>query len=194
MLESALHARRAARYTDTVAKYQDLLPAEDGLLATTGRAWVFGDRVTCEQILPATHLGGSPEAATAVVLASVNPNFAGQVAAGDFVVAGLDFAGDASHRIVPAAFKALGVAALIARSFGHFFLRNAINLGLPALVVEETAAIKSGDRLRVDVEAHIVANLSSGDRYVVRNIDDDALAILRAGGIVQRMRKIKPSQ
>ena len=105
---------------------------------------------------------------------------------GDFIVAGLDFAGDATHRTVPAALKALGVAALIARSFGHFFLRNAINVGLPALVVEETAAIKTGDRLRVDVEAHVVANLSSGDRYVVRNLDDEAIAILRAGGIVER--------
>jgi len=51
-------------------------------------------------------------------------------------------------------------------------------------VVEETAAIKTGDRLRVDSEAHVVANLSSGDRYVIRNLDDEAIAILRAGGIV----------
>jgi hypothetical protein len=46
-------------------------------------------------------------------------------------------------------------------------------------VVEETGAIKQGDRLRVDIEAHVVANKSSGDRYVIRNIDDAALALLR---------------
>ncbi len=46
-------------------------------------------------------------------------------------------------------------------------------------MVEETGAIRGGDRLRVDIEAHIVANLSSGDRYVIRNIDDEALAMLR---------------
>jgi 3-isopropylmalate/(R)-2-methylmalate dehydratase small subunit len=167
-----------------VAKYQDLIGDEDGLLATTGHAWAFGDGVSSAQILAPPHLGQAPEAARPFVLAALHPGFAGQVAAGDFVIAGLDFAGDATHRTIPAAFKALGVAAIIARSFGHFFLRNAINVGLPALVVEETAAIKSGDRLRVDVEAHVVANLSSGDRYVVRNLDDEAIAILRAGGIV----------
>ena len=180
-----LHVSRFTRYTGAVAKYEDLIAGEDGLLATTGCAWAFGDHVRSEQILAAEHLGQSPHAASAFVLARLNPSFASQVAAGDFVVAGLDFAADATHRTVAAAFKALGVAALIARSFGHFFLRNAINAGLPALVVEETAAIKTGDRLRVDVEAHVVANLSSGDRYVVRNLDDEAIAILRAGGIVQ---------
>ncbi len=175
-----------------MAKYQDLIADEDGLLATTGHAWAFGNGVTSEQILAAEHLGRTPEAAATFVLAALNPSFASQVAAGDFVVAGLDFAGDAANRAVPTAFKALGVAAVIARSFGHFFLRNAINAGLPALVVEETAAIKTGDRLRVDVEAHVVANLSSGDRYVVRNLDDEAIAVLRAGGIIQRVRQLKP--
>ena len=175
-----------------MAKYQDLIADEDGLLATTGHAWAFGDRVSSDQILPAEHRTLRPEAAAAFVLTRLRPEFSVQVTGGDFVVAGLDFGVDAAHRIVAAAVKALGVGAVIARSFGHFFLRNAINVGLPALVVEETAAIKTGDRLRVDVEAHVVANLSSGDRYVVRNLDDEAIAILRAGGIVQRTRGMKP--
>ncbi len=174
-----------------MAKYQDLIADDDGLLATTGRAWTFGDHVTSEQVLRAEYLAHSPEEAAQFALAQLHPDFATQVAAGDFVVAGLEFAADASHRAIPAVLKALGVGAVIARSFGHFFLRNAINVGLPALMVEETAAIKMGDRLRVDVEAHVVANLSSGDRYVVRNLDDDAIAILRAGGIVQRTRGLK---
>ena len=112
-------------------------------------------------------------------MAALDAQFARSVGAGDFIVAGIDFAADVTHHNVPAVLKLLGVGAVIARSFGHFFLRHAIRIGLPALVVEETAAILNGDRLRVDVEAHIVANLSSGDRYVIRNIDDEAMAMLR---------------
>ncbi len=155
---------------------------EYSLPVSSGRAWVFGDHVSQQQLLADEHLGQTPLAASAFVMATLDPQFAGKVASGDFLVAGLEFAADATHRVVPAALKALGIAAVIARSFGRFFVRQAINAGLPALVVEETGAIKAGDRLRVDVEAHIVANLSSGDRYVVRNLDDDALAVLRAGG------------
>ena len=172
-------------------KYEDLIADEDALLVLTGRAWVFSDHVASEQVLADRSLSLPAAEAGKVVMAALDPYFATRALPGDFIVAGLDFAADATHRAVPAAVKALGIGAIIARSFGHFFVRNAINIGLPALMVEETGAIKSGDRLRVDIEAHIVANLSSGDRYVMRNIDDEALAILRAGGLIEYTRRHK---
>lgn len=165
-----------------VAKYQDLIAGEDGLLATTGTAWKLGDRISGDQILAAELLVGEPARLRSHLFAQLDPQLAARIRAGDFVVAGSDFGVDATHRTIVLALKAVGVAAVIARSFGRFFLRNAIHAGLPALVVEETAAIKTGDRLRVDVEAHVVANRNSGDRYVIRNVDDETLAILRAGG------------
>jgi 3-isopropylmalate/(R)-2-methylmalate dehydratase small subunit len=169
-------------YDRAVAKYEDLIAGEDALLAVTGRAWVFGDRVRREHVLADEHLKQPPSVARQFAMAVLDPQFAARVAPGDFIVAGLEFAADALQRSVPAALKSLGLGGVIARSFGDRFERNAIHVGLPVLVVEETAAIKTGDHLRVDVEAHIVANLSSGDRYVVRNLDDAAIAILRAGG------------
>jgi 3-isopropylmalate dehydratase small subunit len=165
-----------------VGKYEDLRADENSLPAMTGQAWVFGDAISSRLVVSDAHLLHPPEAIRTFVLASLAPEFARQVGAGDFLVAGLDFAADATHRVIPAALKALRIGAVVARSFGRFFLRNAIDCGLPALIVEETAAIKTGDCLRVDMEAHIVANLSSGDRYVIRNLDDETLAILRTGG------------
>jgi 3-isopropylmalate dehydratase small subunit len=144
------------------------------------------------QLLADDQLAAPAQAASLHILEALDPGFAQAVSPGDFIVAGLGFAGDATRRAVPAALKALGIAAAIARSFGDLFVRQALNLGLPALVVEETAAIKTGDHLRVDVEAHIVANLSSGDRYVIRNLTDEAIALLRAGGAVARTPLGKP--
>ncbi len=166
-----------------MAKYEDLIAGEDGLLATTGTAWTLGDRVSGDQILAPELLAGEPARLVPHLFARIGESFAKRIRPGDFIVAGLDFGVDATHRTIPLALKHAGIAAVIARSFGRFFLRNAIQVGLPPLVVEETAAIKDGDRLRVDIEAHIVANRGSGDRYVVRNIDDETLAILRAGGV-----------
>ncbi len=162
---------------------------DDAFPALNGRACVFGDQVSRRQILADAYLvqPAPPDAAEATT--ALHPDFRRRITRGDFLVAGVEFAADVSERAVPLALKAAGVAAVIARSFGHFFVRNAINTGLPAVVVEETPAIKSGDRLRVDVEAHIVANLSSGDRYVIRNIDEDALSVLRAGGIVAHAQR-----
>src|SRR5262245_42751832 len=108
----SLHEPRTPRYRGGVAKYQDLIADEDGLLATTGRAWSFGDHVPSQDILGAEHLGAAAEVARGFVFAAVDPGFAAAAAAGDFVVAGLDFAADATHRAVPAALKALGIAAV----------------------------------------------------------------------------------
>ena len=162
-----------------MAKYEDLRGTEDSLLAITGHAWVFGDRITCQQLLAPEHLDMPAAVSSAFVMAGIDARFARTVVPGDFIVAGLDFATDVTHPNVPAALKVLGIGGVIARSFGPFFLRNSISTGLPALMVEETGAIRGGDHLRVDIEAHIVANLSSGDRYVIRNIDEAALVHLR---------------
>lgn len=170
-------------------KYQDLVAQPGWLLVMTGRAWVFGDHITQQQVLADAHLEQPAEVAKAFAMNAIDGSFAQRVTPGDFIVAGVEFAAHATHRAVPAALKALGIAAVIARSFGRFFLRNAIHVGLPALTVEETGAIKNGDRLRVDIETHVVANQSSGDRYVIRNIDEETLLTLRAGGTIERLRR-----
>jgi 3-isopropylmalate/(R)-2-methylmalate dehydratase small subunit len=182
---SPLYVSRFPFYVPHVAKYEDLRGDENSLLAMTGRAWVFGDGISCRQMLAPEHLDKPPTVSSHFVMAGVDVQLSRNVAAGDFIVAGLNFAADVTHRNVPAALKALGIGAVIARSFGPFFLRHGISMGLPALVVEETGAIRSGDHLRVDIEGHIVANLSSGDRYVIRNIDDDTLAHLRRTQMMQ---------
>jgi 3-isopropylmalate/(R)-2-methylmalate dehydratase small subunit len=172
-----------------MTKYEDLVSEDDWLLALDGRAWTFGDRVSRCDILADGQLDAPVTEASGHIMAPLMTGFAQRIRPGDFIVAGEGFAFDVMQRSIPTAIKAAGIGAVIARSFGRFFLRNAIHLALPALVVEETAAIKHGDRLRVDVEAHVVVNKSSGDRYVIRNIDDDDISILRAGGLVERTRR-----
>lgn len=172
-----------------MAKYQDLIAPEDGLIATTGTAWVVGDDVRSEEILASELLQGEPARLRPRLFAARGAQFLQHLQPGDFLVAGHNFASDATHRTIALALKQAGIAAVIARSFGRFFYRHALHAGLPALIVEETAAIKNGDRLRVDIEAHTVANRNSGDRYVIRNSDDETIAILRAGGVHDMARR-----
>ena len=149
-----------------------------------GRAWCFGDGVTAEQILPA-HLHERGLAVGALVFGELDREIARRLRRGDFVIAGVAFGIGAATNATARALKLAGVGAVIGRSFGAEFSRAALHVGLPALEVEETGAIKAGDRLRVDIEGHKVVNLSSGDRYVIRNIYDEALDVLRAGGMAE---------
>ena len=167
-------------YLISMAKYEDLVSKENWLPALDGCAWTLGDGIAQRQILADDVLDKPPSDAVRHLLRALVPGFAARRRRGDFLVAGLDFAGDATDPRVARAMRAAGIAAVIARSFGAVFERTAIDVGLPAVVIEETAAIKQGDRLRVDIEAHVIANRNSGDRYVIRNIDDADLDRLRA--------------
>lgn len=145
-----------------------------------GRAWKIGDGIGAEQILAPAH---ADKALGAGVLRGVAPELALQP--GDFIVAGLDFGSGAATNAMARALRLIGAGAVIARSFGEQFARCALHVGLPPLQVEETEAIRTGDRLRVDIEGHKVVNLSSGDRHVIRNIYGNALDVLRAGGMAE---------
>jgi 3-isopropylmalate/(R)-2-methylmalate dehydratase small subunit len=141
-----------------------------------GRAWKFGDRVSCEQILPARHRAHDFGVGR-FAMSGLDPEFSSQARPGDFLAAGVEFGRGEGIGAAVRALRRFGIGAVICRSFAGDFA--ATDLGLPALQVEETAAIKTGDRLRVDVEGHKVVNLSSGDRYVIRNLHGEALETLR---------------
>ncbi len=64
------------------------------------------------------------------------------------------------------AIKAAGVSCVVAASFARIFYRNAFNTGLPIVVCPEAAReAEAGDRLRVDVVAGRVDNLTKGATY-----------------------------
>jgi 3-isopropylmalate/(R)-2-methylmalate dehydratase small subunit len=153
-----------------------------------GRARTLGDRVRAEDILPPER-SGRDVADPALVFPRLRPALT--LAAGDFIVAGLEFGTGIATRATARALRVLGVGAVIARSFGEEFVRCALHVGLPPLQVEEAAAIKTGDRLRVDIEGHKVVNLSSGDRYVIRNVYGESLDVLRAGGMSEYLAAVR---
>jgi 3-isopropylmalate/(R)-2-methylmalate dehydratase small subunit len=160
----------------------------DELPYLVGRAWAVGDDVRAEDILPPDYADRDLTDAT-MVFPHVR-RFAA-LAPGDFLVAGLEFGSGAATHATARALRVLGIAAVVARSFGDGFTRCALHVGLPALQVEESAAIKTGDRLRVDIEGHKVVNLSSGDRYVIRNAYGQALDVLRAGGMAAYLTALR---
>lgn len=61
--------------------------------------------------------------------------------------------------------KLLGVSAIPAKSFALIFYRNAINLGVPAIVLPAADEINPGDELDVDIVAGLVRNHATGARY-----------------------------
>ena len=75
------------------------------------------------------------------------PGFPEKVKPGDYVVGGENFGCGSSREQAPSVLKALGVQAVVAKSFARIFYRNAINIGLPVIVCKRPAGrkVNTGD-------------------------------------------------
>lgn len=154
-----------------------------------GRAWVFGDGVDTDALAPGGYMKGPLAELAAHCLETVDPEFAAAVEPGDFVVAGRNFGLGSSREQAAQALKHLGVAAVVARSFAGIFYRNALNLGLPAVVCAEAGEIVAGDRLRVDLAGGRIENLTRTATLACEAVPGHLLAIVRDGGLVPHLEK-----
>ena len=76
-----------------------------------------------------------------------------------------------------------GIAGMIAPAFAWPFFRLCLNIGLPPLTLWEAGEIRTGDRLRIDVNNRIVKSMSAGTRYPIRDLSDLYIEILACGGM-----------
>jgi len=143
----------------------------------TGRAWALGLGVTADLILPPTRDAATPP--SDLLLTPIDPDFPARVTQGDILVGGGAFAAGTTDDTGVRAMLARGIAAVVAYSLDPAFARAALERGLPALEVYEALAIHTGATLRIDIEGTRVVNMSSGDRYPIRNVDDAYLARFR---------------
>jgi methanogen homoaconitase small subunit len=153
-----------------------------------GKAWIFGDDVDTDVIIPGKYLRTKDASLWAHhVMEGLRPEFASNVRKGDIVVAGRNFGCGSSREQAPLALREAGVAVVVARSFARIFYRNAINIGLP--LVEADVEAKEGDSVEVDLSAGTV---KVGKRtYQGTKLPPFLMEILQDGGLVAHRRKQK---
>jgi 3-isopropylmalate/(R)-2-methylmalate dehydratase large subunit len=94
-------------------------------------------------------------------------NFANEVLPGDIIVVGKNFGSGSSRQQAVDCFKALGVSAIIAESYGSIYERNAINAAFPIMICGDITkvGITNGETLKVDFGSGIIHK--SGDKKEV---------------------------
>ncbi len=147
-------------------------------------AWVFGDNIDTDQLAPGGTLKSGIEVVASQCMSRLNPKFATDMRPGDFVIGGRNFGIGSSREQAAHALCHLGVAAVIAQSFGGIFYRNAFNYGLMALVCPDASAITQGERIEVDPEKGTVKNLTRDETYICEAVPSHLVDIVRAGGLV----------
>jgi 3-isopropylmalate/(R)-2-methylmalate dehydratase small subunit len=155
----------------------------------TGHAWVFGDNVNTDLMAPARLLKRPVAEYAAHCMETLQPNFASQVKRGDIVVGGINFGCGSSREQAPESLKYLGVAAVIARRFARTFYRNAMNIGLPAIVCKEADSIVQGHVLKLSIENGIIEDVDSARTYTCEPIPAHLVAMLNDGGLLGALEK-----
>ena len=165
-----------------------------------GKAWVCGDYVGFDKVLPEAHWkGGSKQEGMDIeelgkhAMEGVDPDFAAEVRGGKyaFIVSGLNFGGGGKSIEHPVlALKGAGVKAVLTESASRYFFRNAINNGLPILICEGIAKkIKTDDELELNISRGEVYNVTTGLRLQTNPLPENLVEILRRGGYIPYIRE-----
>jgi 3-isopropylmalate/(R)-2-methylmalate dehydratase small subunit len=155
-----------------------------------GRVVRLGDDVDTDVILPGAYLNLSDPAELAPhLLEGYDPPTLGpSIQPGDVLVAGRNFGTGSSREHAQLALLGRGVAAIVAVSFARIFLRNCINLGLPAIEQPEAAsALRDGDELEIDIAAGEVS--STRGSWTLPAPSPVVAEIIAAGGLVPWARE-----
>jgi 3-isopropylmalate/(R)-2-methylmalate dehydratase small subunit len=161
----------------------------DSGLVFTGRAWVLGDNVPTDEIVP-THWVFSPmDEIKKHALENLKPEFAPGVQPGDIIVAGHHFGQSSGRAVAPKVLQAVGVACIVADGFARTFLRNAFEIGLPILELHGAGTFAAdGDQVTADVVSGQVRNVTQDRTAQGEPTSDFLLTMLRAGGLIPLVR------
>ena len=176
----------------------------------SGKAFVVGDNVDTDQIIPAEYLSynpaipeersyfgryalsGVPAEQSGLPEGNV-PFVAGEALRSEYavVIAGMNFGCGSSREHAPLALAEAGVAAVVAEAYARIFYRNSVNGGY--LVPFETPArligrIDTGDEVEIHTAAETLKNLRTGEQFRLAPLGDVA-PIIAAGGIFEYARQ-----
>ncbi len=154
-----------------------------------GKVFKFHNDLDTDQIIASQYLL-LPDVEEMKVHAfeSLDPEFPQKVKPGDFVVGGENFGCGSSREQAPSVLKALGVQAVVAKSFARIFYRNAINIGLPVIVCKDLPdAVKSGDDMELSLTEGVAT--AGGRDFSCTKLPEYMQKILSQGGLIASLNR-----
>ena len=155
-----------------------------------GKAWRFGDNISTDHIIPGRffHLRSDLTELAKHAFEDVSPGFHTKAGKGDIIIGGQNFGLGSSREHAPIVIKLSGIDAVVAKSFGRIFYRNAINVGLAAIVCD-VEGIDEGDLLELQVTEGILLDRTKGLEKRFSPLPEIMQKILNQGGLVNYIRK-----
>jgi 3-isopropylmalate/(R)-2-methylmalate dehydratase small subunit len=162
------------------------------------RVWRLPSDVDTDALAPGRWMKYSAEVIAQHCLESLRPQFALEARPGDVIVAGANFGIGSSREQAASALVHLGIAAVIAPSFGGLFYRNAFNVGLPLMTCRDAQALADGERVSFDLQRGLVRCVADA---AGRDLEDRGpllrcepipaflLEVVLAGGLLPQLKR-----
>ncbi len=155
------------------------------------KVWKYSqDSINTDMLFPGkyTYTCSTADEILPHLLEDLDANFSKEAKEGDVILAGKNFGCGSSREQPVVGLKAVGVQAVIAKSFARIFYRAAINQGL--LLIEAPEAVdyfKEGAEFTLNLdEGKIVIDDKT---FTFPKLPDQILAIRDAGGLLAYTRK-----
>ncbi len=160
-----------------------------------GNVYRAGDNINTDVIMPGRwcHLTDEVELAKHC-MEDHDRDFLKIIKPGDIIVADENFGCGSSREVAPLSIKAVGIAAIVARSYARIFYRNCINIGLPIFESPDcVAATEQGDELSIDVFAGKIINHTKDKEFTFAPFPEFMKTIMDKGGlqgwVLEKLRK-----
>lgn len=105
----------------------------------------------------------------------------------DIIITGQNFGAGSSRQQAVDCFKSLHNSAIIARSFGAIYERNAINAGFPVLTYDslDSLSLKDRDRISVDLKNGVITNLKNQKTTSINKFSEVQMKIYQKGDLLK---------
>lgn len=112
-------------------------------------------------------------------------DFAKKAKPGDIVVVHKNFGAGSSRQQAVDCFKALGIQAIVAESYGAIYERNAINAAFPIITYKslEGLDLEDGNTLKINFETGKIENISKGTNIQAEPFSEVQNEIYQNGGL-----------
>lgn len=175
-----------------------------------GKAFVVGNDIDTDQIIPAEHLvyslddpqerrfygryslSGVPDAESGLPHGGI-PFTDPDKFESEFkvIIGGKNFGCGSSREHAPFSLQVAGAEAVVATGYARIFYRNAVDGGfiIPYESHDDLVGnISTGDEVEIDGELNIIKNLTTGKSYPLKKLGD-VIDIVEAGGIFKYAAK-----
>ena len=154
-----------------------------------GKVFKFHNDLDTDQIIASQYLL-LPDVEEMKVHAfeSLDPAVPPTATPGESAAGGENFGCGSSREQAPSVLKALGVQAVVAKSFARIFYRNAINIGLPVIVCKDLPdAVKSGDDMELSLTEGVAT--AGGRDFSCTKLPEYMQKILSQGGLIASLTR-----